>query len=255
MGSSEGLSPYYMLLGATSMITIFWNTFLLQYGHIGCCAIQTAGDCFENIMGLIQVFLQFGCFMALVMLYIGYFPKERRYQSHVLTLRKRKTREYRQAVIVGILVFVIFVLSTVSSLALFFSLGDGQQSNVTEIFADMLGLISMITASIQFIPQIVKTLRIRQVGSLSIPSMILQTPGSFILVYTLSSRSGNNITNWITYLVTGILQAILLISCLVFKYQERKQRLVSEEFTRLLDEDDDTLTAPSETDGETQLKK
>ena len=50
--------------------------------------------------------------------------------------------------------------------------------------------------------------------------MLIQTPGSFLFVYTLAVRPGNNITTWITYLITGILQGILLVMCIVFQARE-----------------------------------
>ena len=52
--------------------------------------------------------------------------------------------------------------------------------------------------------------------------MLIQTPGSFIFCYTLALSPGINPSTWLTYLVTGCLQGILLIMCIYYQYFERR---------------------------------
>jgi hypothetical protein len=52
--------------------------------------------------------------------------------------------------------------------------------------------------------------------------VLLQTPGSFVFVYTLAIRPGVDFTGWAPYFVTGILQGTLLILCLIFKRRQKK---------------------------------
>lgn len=52
--------------------------------------------------------------------------------------------------------------------------------------------------------------------------MLMQTPGSFIFCYTLALSPGINASTWLTYLVTGCLQGILLGVCLYYQYFEKK---------------------------------
>lgn len=52
--------------------------------------------------------------------------------------------------------------------------------------------------------------------------MLMQTPGSFIFCYTLALSPGINASTWLTYLVTGCLQGILLVICLYYQYFGRK---------------------------------
>ena len=44
--------------------------------------------------------------------------------------------------------------------------------------------------------------------------MSMQTPGSFIFAYTIHKSPETNVFSWITYLVGGICQGILLVICL-----------------------------------------
>lgn len=79
--------------------------------------------------------------------------------------------------------------------------------------------------------------------------MMIQTPGSFLFVYTLAVRPGNNITTWITYLITGILQGTLLIMCIVFQMKEKalaREELARDEvYSPLLHPEPEDLTKSS----------
>lgn len=72
--------------------------------------------------------------------------------------------------------------------------------------------------------------------------MLLQTPGSFILVYVLASQPGNNLFSWITYCFTGTLQMMLLIMCLIFGWRERNARRIS----RATEDSEETLLYPKD---------
>lgn len=52
--------------------------------------------------------------------------------------------------------------------------------------------------------------------------MLIQTPGSFIFCYTLALSPGINPSTWLTYLVTGCLQGLLLLMCIYYHYFERR---------------------------------
>lgn len=56
----------------------------------------------------------------------------------------------------------------------------GYPSSVSLGYSDLLGIISLTLSFFQFIPQIVETYKLQEVGALSITSMLMQTPGSNI---------------------------------------------------------------------------
>lgn len=89
-------------------------------------------------------------------------------------------------------------------------------------WANFLGVQSAVLASIQYIPQLWTTWKLKHVGSLSIPMMCIQTPGSFVWVASLASREGTRWSSWMTYLVTGVLQGVLLGMCIVWEARERR---------------------------------
>jgi uncharacterized protein with PQ loop repeat len=62
--SSEGLSPYFVLLGTTSSSFALFNilTLPITQTDIGCCRVNAFFSCFAGTLGVIQVFTQWACF-------------------------------------------------------------------------------------------------------------------------------------------------------------------------------------------------
>lgn len=86
-------------------------------------------------------------------------------------------------------------------------------------WANFLGILSAILASIQYFPQIYTTLRLRCVGSLSIPMMCIQTPGALVWAASLAAREGaEGWSIWGVLVITACLQGILLVMAVYFEY-------------------------------------
>jgi len=78
----------------------------------------------------------------------------------------------------------LFLTILVSAVVLYFAPAH------LSTLAAILGILATILAAIQYLPQIYTTWRLQKVGSLSIPMMCIQTPGSFVWVASLASRLG-----------------------------------------------------------------
>lgn len=66
---------------------------------------------------------------------------------------------------------------------------------------------------------------LKRVGSLSIPMMCIQTPGSFLWAASLAARFGKEgWSTWGVYTVTGCLQGTLLVMAIYFELQARKSQ-------------------------------
>ncbi|GAA6037047.1 hypothetical protein JCM8097_005524 [Rhodosporidiobolus ruineniae] len=340
--NSEGFSPLFLLLGATSSASSLANIVTLQFGQIACCQYLTAGQCFESVLGIGQVFVQWFCFNLIFVLYLIYYPLASKYVRSVpiatssLPRQKRRgflsslvpqsmrsstprglirpsrstdslvdngattdasdsddddastadeggfsggrfdprnfllpgqvrrgeiilSAEYRHALSLFFLALLHLLLTFLTTFILLATLpkaelphpqhpepgplpdppthdspgsggGDGgagsgrehPQERAVRVWAATLGLTSLALACVQYAPQLVLTARKKLVGSLSIPMMLLQTPGSFVFVYTLAVRPSVNYTAWLTYLVTGLLQGTLLVLCLCWKRRQAR---------------------------------
>jgi PQ loop repeat len=101
--------------------------------------------------------------------------------------------------------------------------------NSLQAWADFLGIFSTVLASIQYFPQIYTTFTLKKVGSLSIPMMCIQTPGSFVWAASLAARLGKEgWSAWGVYVVTGCLQGSLLVMGIHFELVERRKRKAEE---------------------------
>jgi uncharacterized protein with PQ loop repeat len=63
--SSEGLSPWWVLLGGLSSIAAIGNILTLPQSRadVKCCNEITGGECAAALLGIAQIALQWGCFM------------------------------------------------------------------------------------------------------------------------------------------------------------------------------------------------
>jgi hypothetical protein len=92
-------------------------------------------------------------------------------------------------------------------------------------WANILGIMATVLAAIQYLPQIWMTYHLGHVGSLSIPMMLIQTPGSFVWSGSLAARLGvEGWSTWGVFLVTGCLQACLLVMGIGFEVKARRAK-------------------------------
>ncbi|KAI9843663.1 MAG: hypothetical protein M1830_007688, partial [Pleopsidium flavum] len=94
-----------------------------------------------------------------------------------------------------------------------------------QTWANTLGILATLLASIQYFPQLYTTFQLKHVGSLSIPMMCIQTPGSFVWAGSLAARLGREgWSSWGVYVVTGCLQGGLLGMGIYYEVMDRRRR-------------------------------
>ena len=83
--SSEGLSPYFVLLGTTSGTCAFANILTLPASRqdLACCRELDGFDCAAGLLGIAQVGVQWGCF-TIMYVCLGLHMKKNRWK--VLTI-------------------------------------------------------------------------------------------------------------------------------------------------------------------------
>ncbi|CAE6485750.1 unnamed protein product [Rhizoctonia solani] len=246
--TSEGLSPWYLLLGSTSAAASFINVLTLQWGIIRCCKHLAAGACLESILGVIQVFFQWFMFSGIFVLYLLYFPahlkfvtiKPQPHPGHIpecdcetCELARKgeyseSTSEWKLSVVLACVVAAHFLISLFTTF--FVVLQDDRDLGDTtappnpriSIWATFLGVSSTALCMIQYTPQLHRTWHAKTVGSLSIPMMCIQTPGAVLMVLSIALREGTDWTSWAPYAAAGIMQGMLLLMCLRWKRRQAK---------------------------------
>ncbi|KAK9767307.1 hypothetical protein K7432_003002 [Basidiobolus ranarum] len=160
--SSEGFSPWFLLLGSVSCASSFLNVLVLQFPILSCCRFLSSGDCFENILGIIQVGIQWAMFAIILILYMIYFPSHKKTTTTIdnnqLTI-VGQAPDWRHSILVAFLVCAHFTLSLGVSMWILGSYGA--MSKQAHLWAGFLGLLSTTMATLQYIPQIHRTWRLK----------------------------------------------------------------------------------------------
>ncbi|KAJ6452241.1 hypothetical protein C8R45DRAFT_1040991 [Mycena sanguinolenta] len=244
--TSEGLSPWFLLLGSTSSAAGFLNLVTVQHTQIRCCSVVSIAQCIEGTAGIVQVGLQWGMFSFIFVLYMLYFPPHLKFETtelHVGRSGKPRTRSklWGLSIVLANLTAAHFIISAI--LTLFVVLSSPSPTNPPSSpspypdpsfpdpdspqlpvslarWALFLGVSSAILAAVQYLPQISYTWRARLVGALSVPMMCIQSPGAIAMVLSIALRPGTNWTSWITYAVAGLMQFTLLSICLAWKLRQ-----------------------------------
>ncbi|KAF2754365.1 PQ loop repeat protein-like protein [Pseudovirgaria hyperparasitica] len=215
--SSHGISSVFVLLGTVSGTAGIANILTLPISQedMMCCKKISDFACGAALLGVFQVGVQWACFFLILLLFLLFFPRSSTDSPGVTGISAWKEA-------LGVLFISMVFFLTVFILSLFFTFGH---RSALQSWANFLGIAGASLAAIQYIPQIVTTLRLQNIYSLSIPMMLLQTPGSFIWSASLYARLGKaGWSTWGLYLVTGCLQGVLLCIAIAFWWRDRNDK-------------------------------
>lgn len=151
-----------------------------------------------------------------LLLFLVFFPREPTLPDNDAP----NGHTWQQALMVAFLCLLHGLLVILLSAALILTRPD-----YLGTWANILGVTGTILAAIQYLPQIWMTWHLGHVGSLSIPMMLIQTPGSFVWAGSLAARLGSaGWSTWGLFLVTGCLQGCLLVMGISFEIRARRDK-------------------------------
>lgn len=132
---------------------------------------------------------------------------------------------WKEAVLVLAVSLAFFIIALLGSIIFVYAAPSHIRG-----WANFLGLLATTLAAIQYIPQIIMTWKLQETGSLSVPMMCIQTPGSFVFAASLAMRLGpGGWSAWGLFIFTGCLQGCLLTMCLWFIWRERQTAKASDD--------------------------
>ncbi|KAJ5326697.1 hypothetical protein MYU51_001841 [Penicillium brevicompactum] len=215
--SSFGISPYFVLLGVTSGTSAFANilVFPTTAQDVACCQEISGIACFAGLLAIFQMSMQWLCFFSILLLFVIYFPRATSPTDPITPVSTSPSGPtYRTALVVTGICLLHALATIVISVAF-----ELRSPAAIPAWANFLGVLAAVLASIQYLPQIYTTLRLQCVGSLSIPMMCIQTPGSLIWAASLAARTGwAGWSIWGVLVVTACLQGTLLTMAIYFEY-------------------------------------
>ncbi len=154
--SSDGFSPWYLMLGALSCTSGFLNIIILQSPIMRCCTAVPFGQCLYNILGFLQTAAQAAMFFSLLALFYVYFPDGKKTISSAED-EGRISKDWRNSLYSLKVIFTFMVFTSVISATIIVQFGV--PSRAATAWTAALALVSIIGSIIQFIPQIMRTWR------------------------------------------------------------------------------------------------
>ncbi|EPX74735.1 CTNS domain-containing protein [Schizosaccharomyces octosporus yFS286] len=225
LGTSKGLSFSYLGLGYIGVLNALANVITLQVVPLTKCCHEfySARQCFANSSGLMQVGSQVMSMGAVLLSFWMYLPRPIHFVSNddesgdpipePLSITKSKTWRTTSYGLLGIFAWGLCIC-ILSATVLTYNMA----------WAAFLGFSASFCAIVQYVPQFISTIRHKSHGALSIPMMVVQTPGGFLIGYLLSRLPGTNWTSYMMYVVSASLQAVLLSLCFYYHLQNKKTK-------------------------------
>ncbi|KAK3487605.1 uncharacterized protein B0T23DRAFT_210123 [Neurospora hispaniola] len=220
-GTSEGISPYFVLLGTTSATSAFANILLLPKSRqdIACCKEIETFHCVAGLLGIAQLGVQWICFTFIFVLFLVFFRYNAADDPDSEAALVEEQPRWQTALLVASLTLlhglaVIVVTGILSTIA----------HDKLAIWANVLGVMAALLAAVQYIPQIWTTYHLKHIGSLSIPMMCMQTPGGFVFAGSLFARLGwAGWSSWGIFVLTATMQGLLLSMAIYYEIQARNE--------------------------------
>jgi len=225
-GTSRGISDWNNFIFAFQAGTSLISGIILDYKLFICCVKWDFWTCSNTTLDVLQIFAIFACNTAVYALVVAYYEPEEIGSLPLDQVQAEKTKEKFWVVFrfylsnVALLALIIFaVLCVVDE-------NIGPESFISTFYGSASGIASAIFQVIANFPQIIKTYRTKELGSFSLVTLLLQSPGSVLIAYFQYIVAKEKVGIWLSFLVGAILQIVLLIECLYYafkKYQKDKK--------------------------------
>lgn len=201
-GISE-LSLFILNIGSACLSA---NAFILNWFKFECYSHCSFWLCTANLLSMFQITVGWVMVFPLYLIFLRY---------------KIRDSESRVAYdLVYMFIYVVFILVMVI-VGLSEKLESSDSDSFFQISAWILGgVISPICSCIVWIPQIVKLIRTKDPGNLSLAMFIMQTPGNAIII-VFQIMYHQNFTTWGTYVVMLVEQGMIVVILLVLKWKRR----------------------------------
>jgi len=214
--TTEGLSFEYMFLTLVYNWTVSLNAVLLQWDIIVCINQVGFGQYNVLLLSLDIILAQVVCNLPIYLVMFYYYKWEP---------TKEKRREWKIATICLAILFIMIICSSLTAFLLGFYFG--MNSNAVHDYAVAFGTIANVVTVFQLTPQIYATFKLKAAGSLSIITLIIQAPGTILLVYFQAFVYHVSWSTWVPYFLTAVQMTFLTFLCIFYEirlwWRKRKQ--------------------------------
>lgn len=234
--TSIGFSVWFMFLGHTASFLSCLNALIFYINNWWTC--HGSLNCTEKFLGFGLIIIQWLLYWMQYVLFVWYYPYKQ--TDSLIAGEKPHRKRLKLQTITFIASHVIGLIYLGVTLGL---LGHHGWRNASSSDLRTWSTIMEVTISVMFlshyIPQIWETYRLKKVGSLSLVTLALMTPGTFAWTVFLATQSslvpnsqGSDPSVWVPYLIVGAFQAVLLAIGIYYDRKEKKR----DQYRLLLDD-------------------
>jgi len=239
-GNVDGISHWSQGLNNISAFCAFFGAFMLDYQIFRDCSSNPT--CGRDLMPFIQLFFVWICPLVNYIIFIKYFNK-----NYISFSGKRIQEHHKVWGFFAFYVIVFLFCFTMTTIVLVANWESWEEHGI--LFGRILSILSTVITSFVWIPQIANTWKTKEVGSLSLLSLGIQSIGSFIIFIYQVEISNASWYIGIPYLVSSSFQAFLLVLGLIFN---RRKRLRIDQLYAIYHDGDVKLTFLSDDEMEQQ---
>ncbi|THV65346.1 hypothetical protein D6D28_09171 [Aureobasidium pullulans] len=245
--SAEGLSTLYILLGSISGTCAVANIMVLPTSQtdIACCRHYTRFGCISRLLGIFQVVSGVSLFWCIassfwtagllknkksetdaicrMFLYVYFSEEEADAELHgrrrSLSSPDRTFRRARRAIrLLIIVVAFAFAIMLISAVIL------NRFPWYSQEWANVLGVCVACFACVQWVPQVWTTIHLGHLGSLSLASICMGAPYTWIFGINMILRLGlSGWSVWIVYVLVGIMQLTLIVTAIIYMIRDNRK--------------------------------
>lgn len=230
--TSYGLAVFSVLAQSCCLWGPSFNVLCLKYRDFAGLMRYNNQFTFARFMTFILVFGQFCLYLPVVFQMWIFFDRKPRLKRDEDAIKKDQT--------MILLLPIVAISSFVFCLVLWVSVGlvYGLDSHAIILIGKVAGYFAFVLEIIQFIPQTVTTIKLRDHGSLSLLMLKVQAPANLANAFYMWLGAKEDFTTFAASLADGVWEFIILGLCIYFKshpiHREQTSESMSEIHSSLL---------------------
>lgn len=217
----KGISEMSLLFLNFGAVCLAANSFILNWWKFTCYTQCSFWLCSANLLSMFQIMVGWIIVLPLYLIFVRY-----------------KMRNSDRKALYDVMYFGIYIIFTLVMVIVGISEKtlNPNSNGFFQISAKVLGIISAVFSCVVWIPQIVKLIKTKHQGTLSLVMFIMQTPGNAIIIM-FQILYDQDWTTWFAYAVTLVEQLIIVIILIVLKCRNRNRNVI------VLPEDENLIPA------------
>ena len=224
--SSRGFNPWFMFFGHTRSFWTMSNT--LVYYINGWWTCHGTKECGESFLGFGLVIVQWMLFFIMYIMYLKYLhdPNASYYKNYQVSHRQLAYLTFFLSILLGMMDLVINLV-----LLWYNNWHNPVKPSSLTLSTSIFEILILVFFLVHYVPQIWTTYKLQDAGSISLLTLSLMCPGTFLWTIYLALQgkfvhmnadAGNPIV-WVPYLVVGTMQGVLLGMGVYYERKKRKR--------------------------------